>query len=256
MVKIKRYDFSSKSISEIDFDEKIFGDRARVRCLRGAVIMYAANRRQGTVQTKERSDVRGTTKKPWKQKHTGRARAGSAKSPIWRGGGTIFGPHPRDYGYKLPRRELLVALRGALFGKFTDREVTLVANLDFAKPSAKLAREMFLNLAGDANNPAGKSDAKKRKGAADKAKAPAAEKKAAVKSPGTDLSCLVVLPEHNETAWNSMRNFPKVSVKTAADVNADDILRNRLVLMTVEAADKLKNGYRGIAITEKAVGAK
>lgn len=228
MVKLKRYDFTSKALSDVEFDEKIFGDRVRVRCLRDAAIMYAANRRQGTVQTKERSFISGTTKKPWKQKHTGRARAGSAKSPLWRGGGTIFGPHPRDFGYARPRRELVVALRGALFGKLRDQEVALLANFKLGKPSAKSAREMFIALskAGFVEDP----------------------KKAQV---GNDASCLVVLPEHNENAWHSMRNFPKVSVKTAAEVNADDVLRNRLVLLTEEAADKLKSGFRGVKAEAK-----
>lgn len=228
MVKIKKYDFAAKTVSDVEFDEKIFGDRARVRCLRDAVLMYAANRRQGTVDTRERSDVAGTTKKPWKQKHTGRARAGSAKSPIWRGGGTIFGPHPRDFGYQRPRRELLVALRGALYGKMVDQEVALVSNLSMDKPSAKSAREMFKNLS-KAGVLAKLTDA----------------------CFGSKTSCLVVLPEHNEKAWFSMRNFPKVSVKTAADLNADDVLRNRLVLITEEAAAKFKGGFRGIAVEAK-----
>ncbi|MFN0206429.1 MAG: 50S ribosomal protein L4 [Planctomycetota bacterium] len=224
MVKIKRYDFGAKTLSDVDFDETVFGDRARVRCLREAALMYAKNLRQGTVDTRERSFVAGTTKKPWKQKHTGRARAGSAKSPIWRGGGTIFGPHPRDFGYARPRQELIVALRGALFGKLKDREVALVANLKFPKASSKSAREMFANL-----SKAGIVDS------------------IGTKAIGSEASCIVVVPEHDPTTWNSMRNFPKISVRTAADLNADDILRNRLVLLTEEAATKLKGGFRGVA---------
>ena len=129
MVTLKRYDFASNTLSDVAFDESLFGDRTRVRCLRAASLMYEANSRQGTADVKERSEIAGTTKKPWKQKHTGRARSGSKKSPIWRGGGTIFGPRPRDYSYSRPQKELRVALRGALYGKAHDGEIALVANL-------------------------------------------------------------------------------------------------------------------------------
>ena len=216
MVTVKRYDFASKSVSDASFDESVFGDRTRLRCLRATSLMYAANRRQGTVNTLERSFVAGTTKKPWKQKHTGRARAGSKKSPIWRGGGTIFGPHPRDYGYHRPRRELQVALRGALFGKLRDGEVGLVANMKFDAPKSKDARAMFRAF-GD--------------------------------NVGDTSSCLVVLGAANESAWRSMRNFPRVSVKTADHVNAQDVLEHRLVLLTDEATERLKSGARNVAVT-------
>lgn len=216
MVTVKTYDFASKSAGETNLDESIFGDRARVRCLRAVSLMYAANRRQGTVDTRERSDVAGTTKKPWKQKHTGRARAGSKKSPIWRGGGTIFGPHPRDYGFARPRTELRVALRGALYGKLVDREVGIVSRLSLAKPSSKECRPL-LSAFGEGL--------------------------------GDDRSVLLVLGERNDSVWRSLRNFPKATVRTVADVNADDVIRNRFVILADEAAAKLKEGYRGIAVT-------
>jgi large subunit ribosomal protein L4 len=216
MVTLKRYDFASKTLGDVAFDESIFGDRARMRCLRAVSLMYAANRRQGTVDTRERSDVAGTTKKPWKQKHTGRARAGSKKSPIWRGGGTIFGPHPRDFGYAKPRKELRVALRGALFGKISDAEVGIVANLKLDAPSAKSTRAMLDAFA---------------------------------KGMGDSSSCLLVLGENDRNVWLSLRNYPKVCVRNASDVNADDVLRNRFVILSEEAASKLKGGLRGIAVT-------
>ena len=181
--------------------------------------MYAANRRLGTADTKERSEVAGTTKKPWKQKHTGRARAGSKKSPIWRGGGTIFGPHPRDYGYARPRTELRVALRGALFGKLVDKEVAFVANLAASEPSSKSMRALFGAFA-DTHG----------------------------KGIGTDSSCCVVLGDPNENIWRSLRNYPKIAVRSASNVNAEDILRHRLVVMTEEAATKLGEGHRNIAV--------
>lgn len=217
MVTVKRYDFSSKQVSDAQVDESVFGDRARLRCLRAASLMYAANRRQGTVNTLERSFVAGSTKKPWKQKHTGRARAGSRKSPIWRGGGTIFGPHPRDYSYHRPRKELQVALRGALFGKLSDGELGLVSNFKVEAPKSKVVRAMLRAFGPEV---------------------------------GDTSSCLVVLGAANAAAWRSMRNFPRVAVKEAAHVNAQDVLENRLVLLTDEAMDKLKSGERNIAIAK------
>jgi large subunit ribosomal protein L4 len=222
MVTLQRYDFATKKLGEVEFDETIFGDRARLRCLREAALMYAANRRLGCADTKERSEVAGTTKKPWKQKHTGRARAGSKKSPIWRGGGTIFGPHPRDFGYARPRTELRVALRGALFGKLVDKEVALVANLAANEPSSKSMRALF----GAFGSTFGKGI-------------------------GTDSSCCVVLGDANENLWRSLRNYPKVAVRTASDVNADDVLRHRLVVLTEEAAGKLTEGHRHVAVAAK-----
>jgi large subunit ribosomal protein L4 len=216
MVTLKQYDFATKSLGDVNFDESIFGDRARVRCLRAAALMYAANRRQGTVDTRERSYVAGTTKKPWKQKHTGRARSGSKKSPIWRGGGTIFGPHPRDFGYARPRTELRVALRGALYGKLVDQEVGIVKGLSLDKPSSKACRGLLSAFE------EGLGDAK---------------------------SALVVLPAPNAHVWRSLRNYPRVEVRTADDVNAEDVLRNRFVILTDEAATKFKGGLRGIAVT-------
>jgi len=224
MVTLKRYDFSAKALSEVSFDEAIFGDRTRLRCLRAASLMYAANQRLGTADTKERSEIAGTTKKPWKQKHTGRARAGSKKSPLWRGGGTIFGPQPRDYSYRRPQTELRVALRGALFGKVSDGELALVSKLSLNEPSSKAARAMF---------------------------------RAFGEEVGDRSSCLVVLGAQSPQAWLSMRNFPRVSVRTVDDFNADDVLRHRLVLMAEEAMDRLKTGHRGIALqgaTESAKG--
>ena len=105
--------------------------------LRDAVVMYEANRRVGTVQTKERHFVSGSTKKLFKQKHTGNARQGDGKAPHFRGGGTCFGPHPRDYSYAMPKRALRKALAVALSRKMADGEVTVVQGMSFSKPSTK-----------------------------------------------------------------------------------------------------------------------
>src|SRR4029453_8165701 len=112
-------------LSNGEFDAKSFGDAVLYKTLKSSVVAHAANQRQGTVKTKGRSEVAGSGKKPWKQKHTGRARAGDRKSPIWRGGGTVFGPKPRDFGTALPAKARRVALRTAIAGKIAAEEFVI-----------------------------------------------------------------------------------------------------------------------------------
>ncbi|HET6204565.1 MAG TPA: 50S ribosomal protein L4 [Planctomycetota bacterium] len=200
---VRLFDCAAGEARERTVDGAPFGERFLSRTLRDAVLMYEANRRQGTVNTKERGDVAGTTKKPWKQKHTGRARAGSKKSPLWRKGGTIFGPHPRDHSYRLPRVELRVALRTALLGKLRDGEVTLLQGLSFDAPSAKKARGLLASLGGEGRS-------------------------------------LLVLPGRDRNAWLSFRNFRGVEVRTADEVNAYDICAARNVLCLVGAWERLE----------------
>ena len=122
-MQVKSY--KAGNIGQVEFDESNFGAKVLYRTLKDAVVMYQANRRQGTVKTLGRSEIAGSNKKPYKQKHTGRARAGDRKSPIWRGGGTVFGPRPRDYSYHMPAKARRVALRSALAGKLADDQVVL-----------------------------------------------------------------------------------------------------------------------------------
>ena len=119
------------------------GRRANPVVLREAVLMYDANRRVGTVQTKERHFVSGTTKKMYKQKHTGNARQGDGKAPHFRGGGVCFGPHPRDFSYALPRKALRRALAIALAGKVESGEVVLVSGLSFSEPSTRRLQRLL-----------------------------------------------------------------------------------------------------------------
>lgn len=164
--------------------------------------MFQANQRQGTAKTKGRSEVRGTNKKPYRQKHTGRARAGDVKSPIWRGGGVVFGPRPRDYSYHMPAKARRVATRTALLGKLADEEV-VIANLGgFSEPSAKAARKVLADL-------------------------------------GSPRRALIVLTERDTNVWKSFRNFPGVVVKPSIDVCAYDIASTQLVIAERDALDAL-----------------
>lgn len=156
--------------------------------------MYEANRRAGTHSTKTRAEVSFTNKKPWAQKHTGRARAGTRRSPLWRKGGIIFGPKPRDYGWDMPRKALRAAARSALLGKFLDGEVKALDGVSLEKPSTKriAAALAALEVGGGA---------------------------------------LLVLPARDDVFYRSARNIEGVTVRTAAEVNAWDLLAHRNVVL-------------------------
>lgn len=183
-------------------DEKPFGDKVLYRTLKDAVVMWQANQRQGTHSTKTRADVAGSHKKPWRQKKTGRARSGGRRSPIWRGGGTVFGPQPRDYSYHMPTKARRAALRTALLGKLQDGEVVVAELPSFDGPSAKTARGVL----------------------------------AAV---GAPRRALIVLAEPDASVWKSFRNFPGVEVRTADDLCAYDVVAGGLVLAESAALEKL-----------------
>jgi large subunit ribosomal protein L4 len=185
-----------------DFDAGAFGDKVFYRLLKNAVDMFKANQRQGTVKTKIRSEISFSGKKPWKQKHTGRARAGDKKSPIWRKGGTTFGPRPRDYSFHMPAQQRRVALRSALCGKFGDGEVALFDGSSFSGPSAKSAR-------------------------------------AARAAAGSPRRLTIVLAQPNENVFKSFRNFPLVEVRLAVDLCAHDVLNGGLILAEAAALDAL-----------------
>src|SRR3990167_267549 len=135
--EVPLYNKEGKQIDSIRLDEQKFGYPVHRVLLRDAVIMYEANKRQGTASTKTKGEVAGGGRKPWVQKHTGRARAGSIRSPLWRGGGIVFGPKPRDYSYSIPKKAKKVALRSALLSKLVGNWVVCVYKLDFDSPSTK-----------------------------------------------------------------------------------------------------------------------
>jgi large subunit ribosomal protein L4 len=208
MATFKLYRFKDGGVGTTDVDVGPFGGRSPRRVQREAVLMYQANRRAGTADTKTRAEVNDSKIKPWKQKHTGRARAGFKGSPLWKGGGIIHGPHPRDYSYTRPRKELRAATRAALAGKFRDGEVAFVDALSFDKPNTKRVAAMLKAL-------------------------------------GMRGSWLIVVAEHDENAWKSSRNIEGLSIARAADVNAYDLLKNRTVLFAPGALDLLKERVGG-----------
>ncbi len=138
-----------KEVGKIDLDEKIFDGKVNLALLHQVILMYQANKRQGTSNTKTRAHVSGGNSKPWRQKGTGRARAGSSRSPLWRKGGIVFGPHPRDYSYQLPKKMKRSALISSLNSRLNDNLIMVVDDFNIesgkTKEFAKIIQALNLN---------------------------------------------------------------------------------------------------------------
>ena len=135
MVKVDIFDVHRQKISEMEVDDHLLNEAEKPHLVYDVVRMQLASRRSGTVATKERSLISGGGRKPWKQKGTGRARSGSTRSPLWRGGGTVFGPQPRDYSFRPPRKVRQAALRTVLSSKFRENKLLVLDRLEL--PEAK-----------------------------------------------------------------------------------------------------------------------
>jgi len=181
-------------------NEAIFGAKTRPHLLHQAVVMQLANRRAGSAATKSKGFVRGGGKKPWRQKGTGRARAGSIRSPIWVGGGTTFGPQPRDYSYRMPRTARREALLSALSLKNRDGKIIIVDKFELDEVKTKLMVRALAELKVD--------------------------------------SALLVIPESDVKIERSARNLPKVKVLRVEGLNVYDLLRYEHLILT-EGALKL-----------------
>ena len=142
-------DLQNEKVGSVEVSDEVFGGRVNRGIIWESVVHELASERRGTHATKTRGEVSGTGKKPWRQKGTGRARVGSSRNPLWRAGGTVFGPKPRDYGYRLPRKVVRGALRSALTQKFKDDEVLVVDQLAIDEPKTRFAVELLerLNMA-------------------------------------------------------------------------------------------------------------
>jgi large subunit ribosomal protein L4 len=139
-------DLNNEKVGQVELSDEVFGAEVNDDLLYEAVRQYQAGQRAGTHKTKVRSEVAGSGKKLWKQKGTGRARSGSVRSPVWRHGGTVFGPVPRDYGYRLPKKMLVGALRSALSAKLRDGELKVVQAFQFAEHKTKAAAAALAKL--------------------------------------------------------------------------------------------------------------
>jgi len=143
MGKLQVFDRSGKPAAEVELLDSVFAYPEKGHLVYEAVVNYLANQRQGTAGTKTRAEVSGGGKKPWRQKGTGRARVGSTRSPLWRKGGTVFGPQPRDYSYELPKKARRNALRSALSQKLAAGLVLVLSELDLKEPKTKEAAALL-----------------------------------------------------------------------------------------------------------------
>ncbi|MCX5779404.1 MAG: 50S ribosomal protein L4 [Firmicutes bacterium] len=206
MPKVAVYDMHGAEVGEIDLNDNVFGIEPNEAVVQQFVKMQLANKRVGTASTKTRAEVRGGGKKPWKQKGTGRARVGSSRNPVWRGGGIAFGPKPRDYSYTLPRKVRRLAMKSALSSKVLDSSIIVVDNLSFDEPKTKLMIET-LNLL--------------RAGA----------------------KTLVVTADGDTNVYKSARNIPGVKSIKADFINVFDILKYGTLLMTKDAVARVEEVF-------------
>jgi large subunit ribosomal protein L4 len=135
-------------VGTVELPQEVFGCEPRAALVHEAVIMQRACERQGTASTLRRGEVRGSGKKPWKQKHTGRARAGSVRSPVWRHGGSVFGPKPRSYAYSMPKQKYRAALQSALSAKVAENKLVVLSDLSLQEPKTKVLARALDRLSG------------------------------------------------------------------------------------------------------------
>jgi large subunit ribosomal protein L4 len=198
-------DQNNKKVKDVELSG-VFTSEVRTHLLHSAVVNQLANRRAGTASTKNKALVSGGGKKPWKQKGTGRARAGSSRSPLWRHGGTVFGPMPRDYSYALPKKAKRAALVDAIASKVAENKLILIDNLTLAEPKTKLMSALLENL-------------------------------------GVQENALVLIKDENKNLTLAARNIPTVKVLRMENINVYDVLKYRYLLTTQDALNAMQEVY-------------
>jgi len=201
MDKLEVLDKGGRKVKEISIPKEVFSYPVKDHLLYEAVVNYRANQRRGTASTKTRAEVRGGGRKPWRQKGTGRARAGSIRSPIWRKGGVVFGPKPRDYSYSLPKKVKRNALKSALSLKFAEKQLLVLKAMEFKEPKTKEGASFLEKL-------------------------------------GVD-SALIVDSHKNKNLFLSLRNIPKVKVVDTSQVTVYDILNHNWLVFSESAFGSL-----------------
>jgi large subunit ribosomal protein L4 len=202
-MKVDVVNSNKETVGSLDLKDEVFGGRVKTDLIWEAVVHENASKRRGTHMTKNRALVSGSGKKPWRQKGTGRARVGSIRNPLWRHGGTVFGPQPRSYDYALPRKVKLGALRQALAAKLADGTLVVVDTLP--------------------------SDSKKTKDTA-----------AMLRKLGATGKTLVIAVNHDEAFTLTARNIAGVTLKPSARVTAREVMDTDYVIATREALEKLQ----------------
>jgi len=207
MAKAITYGAEGQKLSEMELPGHLFGIKPHQGALYDAVRAHLAARRRGTASTKGRSEVRGGGRKPWRQKGTGRARAGTIRSPLWVGGGVVFGPSPHRYGIRLPHKVVRLALKSALSASAQEGRVSILETLAMEAPKTK-ALHGILDKMGCAEG-----------------------------------TCLLVLDQYDEKIFMSGRNIPGLELRTANGLHAYDILNSDQVVFTKSALEKLEEVF-------------
>ena len=198
MLKVAVYNQEGTQVKDTELNELVFGIEPNNQAIFDMVLLQRASWRQGTHKVKNRTEVAGGGRKPWRQKGTGRARQGSTRAPQWRGGGVVFGPTPRSYTFKLNRKVRQLALKSALSQKVIDNELTVLDTISFDAPKTKAMVKVLENL--DANR-----------------------------------KTLIVMDEVSENVALSARNIPGVKVINSKGINVYDILDSTKLVMTEDA---------------------
>lgn len=203
MATIEMKDASGKKVKDAELSAAVFEIEPNVHVMHEVVRSQRAARRQGTHDTLTRGQLRGGGKKPWRQKGTGRARQGTIRAPQWAGGGTVFGPHPRSYAFKVPAKVVKLAMRSALSAKLADGEIVVVDQLSFEKPSTKQAAEVLKNL-------------------------------------GLEGRVTIIVPDDEVNTFLSFRNLSKVRVIGVSELNTLDFIDNKALVLTDAALTRIE----------------
>jgi len=199
------YNTAGEQVGEIELSDAVFGVPVHESVLHDMVVKHLAGRRTGTHDTKTRSEVRGGGRKPWRQKGTGRARHGTIRSPIWRGGGIVFGPHPRDYSYSLPQKVRRLALKSALSSKVNEGEIVVLDELKLDRPRTKDMIKILENFDID--------------------------------------SALLVTAEKDINVEKSARNIPGIKLVGVQGLNVYDLLAHSNLIITKDAVSRVEEVY-------------
>ena len=205
MAKVSVYNMEGKEVGTIELNDAVFGAPVNEHLVHMAVVQQLANNRQGTQKAKTRSEVSGGGRKPWRQKGTGHARQGSTRAPQWTGGGVVFAPVPRDYSFKLNKKEKRAALKSALTSKVQDNKIVVVDELKFEEIKTKNFAQVMANL-------------KVEKG-------------------------LVVLADNDSNVVMSARNMANVDTTLVNTINVYDIMNAKTVVLTKDAVAKIEEVY-------------
>jgi large subunit ribosomal protein L4 len=206
MPKVAVYNIDGSQVGELDLAEGVFGLEPHTHVLHSAVLLQQASLRAGTHSTKGRSEVSGGGRKPWKQKGTGRARQGSIRSPQWKGGGIVFGPTPRSYSFKLPRKVRRLAIKSALSSKVISNQIIVLDQLSLSQPKTKDITKLLNNLK--------------------------VERKA-----------LVVTADFDNNVALSARNIPGVKFVAAEGINVLDVMNHDQLIITKDAVAKVEEVF-------------